>query len=965
MAFYFFWQDEPKSRWIPALADERANIIREKKPALCTVLDVDSTFEDDMTADEHAAVKYRGPLYWDIDSGSIDEAIEQTKKLLTLIKSKGVDLNMLRCYLTGGRGFHVLMDPIVFMPKIPPSGVAHLPTIYREMVYSAAFVDDVDLRVYSTRKGRQLRCANYLRENGKYKVSATAEEILSLTPERYEALCASPRNDVPVEPPKFNPDFGLAYSVAFDKVTKGVAKKKTKKASGELLQRFGGEWPETFTLINNGLGIRPEIGFNQIAMQVAITGTLLGKTEEQILADCSGLIESHKGDSSRYSSPFKRRAFMREMIRYVDSNPLYEYSPGGVISLLLTELRANADVGFGEYIPDEPTPPLPAAPVDTTGMTPAEAEAATAAAPELVAPEDEETGPVRVARSGIFVRSEQGWVGTTDIGMANPIVLKKMDNTTIGYDLEVFLNNRPLGRHVLTMDKLASKAAMQSWTMNWSASMSASDNQTAKIADILRKKAEKTNATTYVVTREGIDLIVPPGAQSEDDFDVIWSAPDQVVTNGKLSYRFRSHLDKNGTFKSDLITAPELTVDDAELIHHLLHVNTTANLAKLLGWFSAAFLTQILRRFTGQFPSLQVFGQSGAGKSKTTSLLNHLHYHMKDPKEMMAQGQTQYPMIVAVASSASMPVVFEEVKSREMSKTLRDFLLNLFRNNYDGHAMARGALTKDQSTKDVTVNEFENSGPIVFVGEAVENQSAILERCIIVSLSKTDRYGKGEHYHYCSERRTEIGKLGRALMESTLAIDLKGVRSEFAKLRKSVAVSLGDKAEEMERPAFNIAVVLLGLQLLRDTLRRTFGNRFDERLQDMHDSLLGDVGANIPKNMAEASRVLDVLAQLSRNPDQNYHLQYGVDYTVSNDGKYVDLKMKQCYSKYVRYQRSLGYETLYDNDSAFITSMSNYGGCVARAVPDSILFDNPMACVYRISAEYMEKEEVETFSDKK
>ena len=147
MSFYFFYQQEPKSVWIPALADERANILRTKKPALATVLDVDSAFDTDMTADEQNSVRYRGPLYWDMDSEDLSTAIEQSKKLLTLIQSHGVDLNMLRCYLTGGRGVHILMDQVIFMPKVPPTGTTHLPTIFKEMVHSIAYVDDVDMRV--------------------------------------------------------------------------------------------------------------------------------------------------------------------------------------------------------------------------------------------------------------------------------------------------------------------------------------------------------------------------------------------------------------------------------------------------------------------------------------------------------------------------------------------------------------------------------------------------------------------------------------------------------------------------------------------------------------------------------------------------------------------------------------------------------------------------------------------------
>ena len=431
---------------------------------------------------------------------------------------------------------------------------------------------------------------------------------------------------------------------------------------------------------------------------------------------------------------------------------------------------------------------------------------------------------------------------------------------------------------------------------------------------------------------------------------------------GERKYRFRSHLDKSGSFRSDLLNAPALTVEDEQLVHHLLHLNTTNNTAKLLGWFCASFMTQIIRRYFKQFPSLQVFGQAGAGKSKTTGLLNHLHYYMKDPKSLMAQGQTQYPMIVAVASSASIPINFEEVKAREMTKTLRDFLLNLFRNNYDGHSMARGALTKDQSSKDVTVNEFGNAGPVAFVGEAVENQSAILERCIVVSLSKGDRYGRSEHFHYCANRRTEVGKLGKAMMLNTLCMDLQQVREQMHAMIKAVAVSLGDKAEEMERPAFNLAVVLLGLQLLRSTLKQTFGDKFEERMQDMHDSILDCAESNIPKNMAETSRVLDTMAQMSRYSDVRMQLIHGEDYTINADGKTMDLKLRNAFHKYIKYQKDVGMEVLFDSEAAFITAMGSYAGTTKRSCPENTkLFDSSRAVIYRLNLDYLDKEGVDEF----
>lgn len=42
-----------------------------------------------------------------------------------------------------------------------------------------------------------------------------------------------------------------------------------------------------------GEAVNPGAGFHKIALQVAITGSALGKKEEEILAACEGLVEKH------------------------------------------------------------------------------------------------------------------------------------------------------------------------------------------------------------------------------------------------------------------------------------------------------------------------------------------------------------------------------------------------------------------------------------------------------------------------------------------------------------------------------------------------------------------------------------------------------------------------------------------------------------------------------------------------
>jgi hypothetical protein len=941
MAMYMFWQAEPKTHWLPALATERETITRTKKPALVSVLDVDNSFDTDLTADDVRGLRYAGPFYLDFDAEDIEEATTQFQLCLAKLKAKDVNLEMLKLYATGKKGYHIEVPPQMFMGKMPPAGLLHLPDIYREMAHSnSIYVDTLDFNVYSKRRGRMWRCPNVKREdNGKYKVQISAEESLAMTPDEYALICSSPRNALPIEPPSLNAELGLLYAQARDKVDKAVGKAKTKKATANQLLRFKGEWPETLQSVLDGSAIKPGVGWNYISMQLAITAAELGKTEEALLADAAGVIESHEGDSGRYGTPSKRRRDLQSMFRYMSGNPCNDYSVGAIMALLKPEAKANADIAMGEYVADEV--------VSGEG-------ADTKADPAV------QSGPLRVSSHGIFARDDEGYRNICDLGMQNQLIMAKLDGDQVGYEADVTLDEKPRGKRFLPMSALSSRASMNNWSLLMGASMRGTDSQVANLADYFRKGAL---TTVYAVEREGLDLITPPGAMSSADEDVIWAATDQVTClRPGVTYRYHGLHTDSGTYRTDLMHAPDLTIDDAQYIDDLFQINATQNIAKLLGWFSAAFLTQLIRKRFKRFPILQIFGQAGAGKSMTVILLNHMHYNLVEPRQLSVAGMTQFPIISAAATSASLPLVFEEVKKRQISKHMIDFLQSIMRSNYTADQLARGSMGKDKTVKELTVTNYANGAPIVFVGESLEDQSALLERCIVVALSKTDRYGRDGPFNRCLDDATRMGRIGKALAMSALSLDraqlYDQVNANFSAVSGKVALSMADDAT---RPAFNLAIAMTGLDFMQTTLARVFGDLFDARLEEMKASILDNVMDSIPRNLSEVSRVLDTMANLTRHLDDDLRMEAGIDYVVAEDGSWLELKVRNAFDKYVKYQRSLGLEVLFDSHNAWQTALINYGGTTQRAMPGSVLYDSPRAVVFKLSMAYLEKEGVDSF----
>lgn len=961
MTMYFFYQRSSKEPWEVALATDRAKIANSVMPELTTALDVDNAFDEDLTAEDYDQLKYSGDMYYDFDADDISDSIAAFKQFLVNFEAKGVNLKALKLFASGGKGFHCIVPWEMLMSRMPAQGIQHLPAIYREVAFSA-YVDCMDMRVYSAKRGRQFRCPNIQRESGTYKVSISVDEALGMTPELYSQLCSAPRNFVGTEDPTLDSYLALTYSKAKDKVERSTKGRKANRDDKKLFDRFKGDMPvEMVTLFEPDL-VQPNVGWNKVCMQYALLASAAGIKEDVFIDQCQPLIMGYTGDSARYGSPQKRERALLDMIRYVSDNPCYSFSLGGLSNVL----THGADLSW-----------LGGAPADNLASQASQenAGAATQEDPSGEGQGEVEKPPqeprVWFTQTGIMAKAEEGFKSLSDL-----VVLEatKVEDVTldqgetgrgmqlIGYDLKVRANGNHVSVSTLPMSKLMGRQQFQSWTYQWGIGYRGSDTETSLIADALRYKT--MGKTIYVVKGEGLDLVVNP--KDPGSYDIVYSSPAGVVSTSGVDYTFRPTYESRGMFASDLLRAEDLTAEDEKLVESLLNINAPANVAKLLGWFTASHFCPLIRRkYGGKFPILQVFGQAGAGKSETVKALVHLHYYLAEPRIMSAVGQTQFPIVCALSASSSIPIIFEEVKPREMTKGVHDFMLNVFRCNYNAMTFSRGGLSRDSANKEVVVNDIQNRAPLVFVGEALEEQTAIMERCIMVNLSKSSRAGRREDFSYVNSQVSGLGRIGKKIMHYVMSADLDAFYEAFDNIHADVRQALGDQVDMSDRPIFNMAVAIMGLKVLENVLSRVFGDKFQAKFETFRGVLLNNMAEHIPVVISEASKVLSVMADLSYSNNPELRLVNGEDYTVAGGGDTatVDVKLKSSFEKYVKYCRTLGYTPLYDSPAAFITAMGTY-----HALLDKTCFDNQVLepslfnKVYRFSTKLMGDEEVRPFN---
>lgn len=948
--WYCYWQQSGEDNWIPALATSRAEVLASKSPRYMSVLDINTNVTHDTPREELDALAYKGDLYIDIDvskeMGGIETAIVQINTLIDKFAALGVKPETLRIFASGSKGFHLEIPKKTYQDREPKNGQPHLPAIFKELVHTGEiYVDGIDNRVYSAGRGRMWRSTNVQRENGRYKVQVSLEECRNLTPEIYDEYVSGPRPILNMPPAEYCSTLAVMYATAHDTI---VARRKSmskSKADPLAVARWAKKPPAELTALLNGKGLREGAGFHPIAIQVAMAANTLGWSVDDMLDRAENLINNHHGDGNRYDSPRKRKRELTRLWYYFQggSGTYYEFALQPMRALLDVQAAAVAAGATEEAMNDD-------------DADESEEEINDAAL----------TAGVRIRRRGMFKATEKGEARASAIGFDNVVQLIDVDTKqTTGYQADMYLDGKKLGNKLMNLDLFSSRQNMQGFALaNGGASLHLSDQQVVGLAEIFRNKALRSDSRVYIVNREGLDYLRQKGGKVHS----VYVSHQEFFTNSGDDAPLRYALKLNGRetkpVESDILHAPELsgTTEERDFLNHFLRINSPANMGKMLGWFTAAFVSQAIRMEFDQFPLLHIYGTAGAGKTATCRLLANLHYYWTKPEITGIAGTTGHAMKTRLTSSASIPLIWDEYKPHTMKAYILEDVKQYLRNNYTATKAEMGTVRRDTGQSHLDLRQYLNCAPVVFVGETMETETALGERYVAVGLTKRDKEGLDESFRYCKGNRQVLGHIGKSIISHGLVLDRKAMKAQVEQYEVLVSETIrGASVSDDSRRIFNYAVTLYGIDLLKDTIEVKFPGEYGETFDKMKQALLSSITADLPRNMSESSKVLAIMAFLTKVETQDqYRLVFGQDYTCSDNT--VDVKLQSAFTKYLQYSRSVGQSPLFPDYGRFVAAMKKYPATVDDVCLDNdTLKDNYMVDVFRFSAEGLAREGIELF----
>lgn len=955
MAFFWFQSTGGEDVWREAVSTHRAKIIAEQSPAFTTVLDAHDAPDETWGRDEYAKMRYSGPFYADWDAEDVADAIKNFHLFLANLKDIGVDLNCLRLYATGGRGFHLEMPAPVFMAKIPKPGTTALPYIYREMAMELV-VETLDMRVYTGRKGRMWRTPNVERSNGKFKVPLTLSEALEVTPESYAELTSEKRAEPHRSEPMLNPTMAAMFLKAQTKVDEAQKRRaKGGNADEALLAKFKGQFPPTLQKILSGEGLAPNVGFHKVAMQLAITANALGKTADQLVEAAGDLCKNYSGDSSRYGSPRKRKEELRRMWEYTHDNPCYSYSKGGIRSLLDVDVPSGDLEGMASYagvgyVPDndEEEDELPedvAAEVNAAQMSLLEG--------------------LIVTKSGVHKRTAEGARTISNIGFSKPTQLMDLeDGKTLGLEVDVLCDGERKGRHVVPGRAFTSRSNLSAWCTDFGGIFSGTDTQAGAVQLMLSRSAKKGGRVVYALHKEGLDIVQNPLVKDRSQKDVVWVHPDKVVTyNEEANYVFQPLVARSPIFHADVHNARRIenTSDTVDWLNNLFNINSPLIVAQMLGWFVSCFHRQHYHQAYKQFPLLHPNGPAGSGKTMTTLLMAGMYYLTTEPVlRSCAPSTTPFTLKAAMTGSASIPVVLDEYKPMEMGQARTDLLTQAFRMAYNQGAGSSGGLSKggaNDSFRDVT--EYTYSTPIAFLAESQEMQTAVAQRYIAVGFSPADTVRHTMEFNRAQAGVEHMPALGSLLLAASFQESVQSRREALDPVVRELRGAFDRSVHD--RQVFNLAVVMAGLDFLDRCLRTVFGDIFRDQMMVLKQSLYDHKMEINAVAMSEAAKMMSDLSLITHAEaaESEFALREGEEYLIK-DG-YLDIRMKETFVKYFAWCKRKGFTPYYGTAEAFMSAMGKFSPTVDRLCLSSPLKKSGQTRVFRFKLDQLAAEGVEMF----
>jgi hypothetical protein len=774
---YRFYQTSEEGGWHPVV--DTPDITKEVVELKARKLSILAVSEPVDGTEDKATLSYKGPLYFDIDvKGDIELAILSTRKLVAnLTNNYGVSEDDLTVYCSGGKGFHVLVNPLVFS-----SGRAHknLPKVYKQMAFHL-HVAGLDYAVYSGGRGNCFRIPSIKRVDGNFRVPVSIEMLGTMTEASYRAYVLEPR--ALVNPPQWGGVKSDILTELFElcRAEAGKAPRPTARVSRSDLGLIATDAPPCVQDITSGKNLAKEKTFNQLAMQLAIYVASCGMEEKHYETLLERMADNVT--SSQYSSTRAKLEHLEAQVSYMKHTPSYSFGCGAMRDCLSrrpcdgcaidnTDSEQGSDIGMlgiekranGYFVMGEK--------------------------------KDTQISTFTIEPESVIIEVPQDGSSPRRIGTVSHLIRRGERVGSINFSEGGWASSSSFKREIEGIGNLT---------------YTGSDQHVQLIKGLVYSDMSTTGDIFQVYTC-GIHVDKIHGK------DVLtYVEPGFSVNNYKVTgtHRFQGLIIAPPKLEKVAVCQSGVGLTDMALTS-LCNITSPVEAAIMIGWFTACHFKTHLMTLYNQFPLLNVWGNAGSGKSSATGLVSWLNGtdYMGVDMAVSVADITPFAVLDYAASTTTVPRLMEEFNRSQMKDNTYKAVSEILKSAWNGETKLRGTVNRApggaRGRTGAIVAQIQITSPIVYVSEQKVSIPALQERSLHVMLSKQAREGKGSAFSTAKRLRKELHGIGRYLMLTALTASLEDVEAAFNDF-ESVVENVPD-----DRPRYSYQVVMFGLSILEE-----------------------------------------------------------------------------------------------------------------------------------------------------
>ncbi|MGD2065579.1 MAG: hypothetical protein PVI43_00230 [Candidatus Bathyarchaeota archaeon] len=875
-------------------SEEALKKLQEDKIPMVSALSIKEPIDDEQ--DKHGK-SYKGPFYVDIDvEGDPKTSIKSAIQFADKLQEYGV--TDYEVYLSGKKGFHFIIPMAVFASARP---VKSLPLIYREMALEM-FVEGLDLSVYNEARPRLIRAPNVRRkDNGKYKVQITVDELYGMTEENYQKLSESPR---PLHPVKSG-TLSLAFQTLYESCKITMQKKQKARENmefvpdEELKKTVGpdGKLPTCINLLIEQGDTKEKSNFNQASIQFATYMVKAGvKDWKKHAKDMARNVKS-----STYNTEMARYHELVKMVNYVAASPNYGFSKAMLFSVM-EPCRdcaiCNGTIEDSEIVPEdyEQESDLFEMPHGYFVGLGKQKRQITTFTLEIKSkfidiPEDDSYGETRVGANALIkVNGHRRELVT---------ILEDAWNSTRGFKQVI----QGKGNYAFYGNEV--------------------DLQ--KIQHLLFSNEDDMTEITYVhsigIHRHKVGgrtqlVYVEPGfsvsSTKQKNTHQVWGSIPAPPNVKETEY-------------------PAASEDLKILIDNMLECNDPEVTSTLIGWMALCHIKMQLTMRDNQFPLLNLWGNSSSGKSALSSVFARLHAvdYMLEHSPLSLQGTTPWAAAQYCTTSETVPRLLEEFNRGEIQGWKYDGFTGMLKAAWNAQSFGRGSVEKTmaggQRVSGAHVEEAKICAPICVMSEQAPERPALRSRMIQLNIKKAGREidGRTDKLYYVIDHKELMRGLARAMVWNSLGTHPEWVVKTMNSYNELVPREID------ARPHFSYKALLTGVRFFCNTLL-SIGlepEYVEQKYEFMVSAVLNKLNdtleeVKIEKSRTEVSLVISEMAVMadSHKTGMNYTIEDGINYLRTDEALYIDPLI--CHTYYTRWARQAGDKVRISSEQQFRALLS-------------------------------------------